>query len=410
LWGLASIALGSAGGGLGGFFLGKQADDIASTVKNFETALDDLVESGTITRDGQASIMSKMMSDINSGVITDPKTVNAALRVDYGTALRSKMNNLFESGYLDGIISKAQLDKLDDVKLQKIANTLKFKAYLKQQAGVESQAFVQYLDDIETKISNLETQKVLNADNPRVVEIIQKKIDEALDEKNAINATRNQEFNRIIQAVLRETAEEGFTKAVRTGEDFIPVTAREVSDLTFDEFLKEYKLAANNVRTKKIKTLSNFLKMHRKTQVNIAKLFRLIDPVENNFNFQDLLKLTDDELKAAYTKQLHGRQILNSSSLEEAQGILKGTFKQADETFNEAVAQLGKETEEMQKVVSSLENKDLDAILKDMNIPEEELAAFKAEIESSAEYQDILKTDSKYQGMAEAARCVLGGL
>jgi hypothetical protein len=132
--------------------------------------------------------------------------------------------------------------------------------------------------------------------------------------------------------------------------------------------------------------------------------------VENNFNFQDLLKLTDDELKAAYTKQLHGRQILNSSSLEEAQGILKGTFKQTDETFNEAVAQLGKETEEMQKVVSSLENKDLDAILKDMNIPEEELAAFKAEIESSAEYQDILKTDSKYQGMAEAARCVLGGL
>jgi hypothetical protein len=410
LWGLASIALGSAGGGLGGFFLGKQADDIASTVKNFETALDDLVESGVITRDGQASIMSKMMSDINSGVITDPKTVNAALRVDYGTALRSKMDNLFESGYLDGIISKAQLDKLDDVKLQKVANTLKFKAYLKQQAGVESQAFVQYLDDIETKISNLETQKVLNADNPRVVEIIQKKIDEALDEKNAINATRNQEFNRIIQAVLRETAEEGFTKAVRTGEDFIPVTAREVSDLTFDEFLKEYKLAANNVRTKKIKTLSNFLKMHRKTQVNIAKLFRLIDPVENNFNFQDLLKLTDDELKAAYTKQLHGRQILNSSSLEEAQGILKGTFKQADETFNEAVAQLGKETEEMQKVVSSLENKDLDGILKDMNIPEEELAAFKAEIESSAEYQDILKTDSKYQGMAEAARCVLGGL
>ena len=45
-----------------------------------------------------------------------------------------------------------------------------------------------------------------------------------------------------------------------------------------------------------------------------------------------------------------------------------------------------------------------------MNIPEDELVAFKAELESSAEYQDILKTDSKYQGMAEAARCVLGGL
>jgi len=45
-----------------------------------------------------------------------------------------------------------------------------------------------------------------------------------------------------------------------------------------------------------------------------------------------------------------------------------------------------------------------------MNIPEEELAAFKAEIESSADYQEILKTDSRYQGLAEAARCVLGAL
>ena len=180
--------------------------------------------------------------------------------------------------------------------------------------------------------------------------------------------------------------------------------------MLFDEFKGVYSELRDLLKAKKIKNIDNFFTMHQDTQSAIAKLFRLIDPVENNFNFQDLLKLTDDELQAAYTKHLHARQTLNSSSLQEAQEILKGTFKQTDETFNDAVAQLGKETEEMQKVVSSLENKDLDAILKDMNIPEDELVAFKAEIEGKAEYMEILKTDSKYQGMAEAARCVLGGL
>jgi hypothetical protein len=571
LWGLASIALGSAGGGLGGFFLGKQADDIASTVKNFETALDDLVESGVITRDGQASIMSKMMSDINSGVITDPKTVNAALRVDYGTALRSKMDNLFESGYLDGIISKAELDKLDDVKLQEAYSEIAFRSYVRQiniknpitQISQEANGA---LSKISQQIDELQTQKALN---PESAETIDLKLNELFQVKEDIFRQELGKFHEALNKVVQKAKEEGFSfvpgktgkAAKNTGKDLVTANyqggiiddifkalaegkkldnaifkdnfdaispsflktyttkkgglgldifiekeirergldPREVldelydafkkydrspldywrdkdsvrlsnviendlvpreamasmeldeilqklddpnisvterakleasiggiaektqkegilssfnspSEMLFDEFKGVYSQLRDLIKAKKIKNIDNFFTMHEGTQTNIAKLFRLIDPVENNFNFQDLLKLTDDELKAAYTKQLHGRQILNSSSLEEAQGILKGTFKQVDETFNEAVAQLGKETEEMQKVVSSLENKDLDAILKDMNIPEEELAAFKAEIESSAEYQDILKTDSKYQGMAEAARCVLGGL
>ena len=571
LWGLASIALGTAGGGLGGFFLGKQADEIASTVKNFETALDDLVQSGTITRDGQASIMSKMMSDINSGVITDPKTVNAALRVDYGTALRSKMDNLFESGYLDGIISKAQLDKLDDVKLQEVYSEIAFKSYIRQiniknpitQISQEANGA---LSRISQQVDELQAQKALN---PESAEAIDLQLNELFQVKEDIFRKELGKFHEALNKVIQKSKEEGFTftpgktvlKTKNTGKDLVTANyqggiiddifkalaegkkldnaifkdnfdaispsflktyttkkgglpldifiekeigergldPREVLDelydafkkydrspldywrdkdtarglnvtqndliprevmasmeldeilkklddpnisaierakleasiggiaekaqiegilssfdspskMLFDEFRGVYSELRDLIKAKKIKNIDNFFTMHQDTQSAIAKLFRLIDPVENNFNFQDLLKLTDDELKAAYTKHLHARQTLNSSSLQEAQEILKGTFKQTDETFNEAVAQLGKETEEMQKVVSSLENKDLDAILKDMNIPEDELAAFKAEIEKSPEYQDILKTDSKYQGMAEAARCVLGGL
>jgi|GEM_PF-5416801 len=418
--GLVSIAIAGGAGGLGGLFVGKQADksleifgktidDYIKGNVNVETLVDDIVSGGVLSVDAVTASVSKMMADVEMGKITDPQIITAIQRVNQSEVLRRQLDDLVNAGSLDGIITKAEIDNLSDIDLYKIRNELLFKSYLKREGNVQTQYLIQYAEELNQKLATLETQKAFNENlgNVGIVESIQKTINNLLLEKSSIEASRTLEFNNIVDETLAKAKKEGYIKSTRISEKFAEITPTNPSQLTFEEFLNEYKILANNIRTQKVLSLESFLTLKEATRINIAKLFRLVDPITDNFKFKDLLNLSDKDLQAAYTKHLFGRQNMQAMTLEQAQKVLKETFTENKAVEKEIAASLTKETEELTQQLNKLDNAqdmELEELARQMNVPEQDIPDIIKAIEDEAKQADIEVANLK--GLQVAMACL----
>lgn len=192
------------------------------------------------------------------------------------------------------------------------------------------------------------------------------------------------------------------------GEGKATTVFNNVDEMTLDNYREMYKAL-----TEKIKTLNpnvkDFFKLDIDTQVDVANLFRLINPNTNDFKFKGLLGLSDDEISAAYNKLIFGKQNLKSMTMEEAQEALKGSFKET-EGAAEIAASLTKETDEINASLESLktaEDTDLETLLKNANVSEAEQERILEEVLADSEYQTLTQEEGQLKGLVEGLNCLM---
>jgi phosphopantetheine adenylyltransferase len=199
-------------------------------------------------------------------------------KTDIASNVYKSVERAVTKGLLNGIAIAEDLLKLDPSDMYRLKPSLTLKGLVKLESGLLADvaddvipAQIKNLKEATTKINELTT--ALESADELAAPAIKAELDTYLAARNL---------------VLTNKIDEAFD-----GIDY--------SNLTFDEFLDEYKALTSELKGKRINNLEKFFSKDIATRKTIAKLLDLINPLNEEVNFADMLAMADDDLKAAFT-------------------------------------------------------------------------------------------------------------
>lgn len=264
------------------------------SLKNTSNTVDpeDLINSGIVNKDTAQAINLKIARDLDNGVY-NASEYGSMYRLDIASNIYKSVERAVTKGLLNGVENTEQLLKLDPSDLYKLKPSLTLKGLIKKDSGLIADippditpAQVKNLKEAESKIRELD-DAIRQADETLVPGLIA--------EKATYQAAKNQ--------ILITKIDEAFADI-------------DYSNLTFDEFLDEYKALTTELKSKRIDSLDKFFNKDVTTRKTIAKLMSLINPLDEEVEFSRMLNMDDADLKAAFTVNDTATKALSSPAME----------------------------------------------------------------------------------------------
>ena len=350
------------------------------TLKNTSNVPDpeDLVNSGMLNKESVQNINIKVARDLENGLL-DEIEISDMYKLDMASNVYKSVERAVTKGLLNGIAKAEDLLKIDPSDMYKLKPALTLKGLVKRESGLLRDvaddvipAEVKNIKEATTKIDELTT--ALETADELSAPAIKAELDTYI-------AARNLRLSNDIDAVFE-------------GIDY--------SNLTFDEFLDEYKLLTSNIKGKRISSLDKFFNKDIATRQTIAKLLKLINPLDEEVDFNALLNMADDDLKAAFT--------VNSTAIDafsEASSNVKARFldrMQNKETYLDIEARKNA-TNTDNFIKDSADKQAYETLLKRV---ESEFGELPEDLK--LQFDMIDKETGILKGWEQASQCLLRGL